>query len=126
MHQEEMIALVKQGFEAAMKGDYDTLRPLLNEDIITSGPMQPETHGIDELITLMKQQAQLGLTWEHEYEGALADENRVVLLHHTKVIREGRTLVDMHPVQVFEIRDGKASKITMYTSEPEKLSQVMA
>ncbi len=124
MHQEEMIARVKKGFEAAMKGDYDTLRPLLDEDIITSGPMQPETHGADELITLMKQQNQLGWTWEAEYEGALADENRVVLLLHTKVTREGRTL-DMHPVQVFEIRDGKASKITMYTSEPEKLSQLM-
>ena len=124
MQQEEMIALVKKGFEAAMKGDFDTLRPLLNEDVITSGPMAPETHGIDELITSLKQQNQLGWTWEHEYEGALADENRVVLLHHTKVTREGRTL-DMHPVQVIEIRDGKASKITMYTSEPEKLSQFM-
>lgn len=124
MRQEEIIALVKQGFEAAMRGDYDTLRPLLNEDVISSGPLQPETHGADELITLMKQQNQLGWTWEHEYEGALADENRVVLLHHTKVTHDGRT-VDMHPVQVFEIRDGKASKITMYTSEPEKLSELM-
>lgn len=124
MHEEEIIALVKRGFEAAMRGDYNTLRPLLNEDVISSGPFQPETHGIDELITLMKQQDQLGFTWEHEYEGAWADENRVVILHHTKVTREGRTL-DMHPVQVFEIRDGKASKITMYTSQPEKLSELM-
>lgn len=124
MREEENIALAKQGFDATMRRDYDALRPLLTEDVVWSGPLQPETHGADELITSMKQQDQLGFTWEHEYEGVWADENRVVMLHHMKLTRDGRTL-DTHPVQVIEIRDGKAAKITMYTSEPEKMSELM-
>lgn len=124
MHEEENIALAKRGFEAAIRGDYDTLRPLLTEDVIWSGPLQPDTQGADEVITSMRQQDQLGLSWEHEYEGVWADENRVVMLHHMKMTRDGRTL-DTHPVQVIEVRDGKAAKITMYTSEPEKLSELM-
>lgn len=126
MHEQEEIALAKRGFEAAMKGDYDALRPLLAEDISFSGPFQPELHGIDAVIAYMKQTDQLGFTMpQHEYEGAWADENRVVLLHHVAMRRDSRT-VDTHTVQVVEIRDGKASKITMYTSEPEKLSEIMS
>ncbi len=124
MHEQENIALAKRGFEAAMRGDYDTLRPLLTEDVSWSAPFQAETHGADELITRMRQQDQLRVAWEHAYEGILADENRVVMLHHMKLTRDGHT-IDTHPVQVIEIRDGKASKITMYTSEPEKMSELM-
>ncbi len=125
MHEGENIALVKRGCEAAMRGDYDTLRPLLTEDVSWSAPFQPEIHGVDEVIASMKQSDQLGFTTEHEYDGVWADEDRVVMLHHMKVTRDGRTL-DTHPVQIVELRDGKASKITMYTSEPEKLSKLMS
>lgn len=133
MHEEENIALVKRGVEAGMREDYDTLRSLLTEDVSYSGPFQPEMHGVDEVIAGMKQwdrQAhELGLTWEHEYEEVWADEHRVVMLHHMTATRHSRTF-DTHEVQIVEIRDGKASKITEYTAEPEKepekLSGLMA
>lgn len=129
MQQSESIALVKRGFEAAMKGDYEALRPLLAEDVSYAGPYQPELHGIDEVIAGMQQwgqrAAELGMTWDHEYEGAWADERRVVILHHMMVTRDHRTF-DTHEVQVVELRDGKAWKLTEYTAEPEKLAEMMS
>lgn len=129
MHEEENIARMKQGFDAAMKGDYEAVRPLMTEDVSYLGPFQPEAHGVEEVIESMRQwgqrAAELGLTWEHEYEGAWADENRVVILHHMKVTRDRRTF-DTHEVQIVELRDGRACKLTEYTSEPEKLSEMMA
>ncbi len=131
MHEEENIALVKRGVEAAMTGDYDTLRSMLTEDVSFSGPFQPEIHGADEVIATMKQwdqrAAERGLTWEREteYEGVWADENRVVVLQHVKMIRDGKTF-DTHEVQIVELRDGKACKLTGYTSEPDKLTELMS
>ncbi len=125
MGEKENIALVKRGLEAGMKGDYDTLRTMLTEDISYSGPYIPDMHGVDEVIAGMKQWDQLGFTWEDEYEGVWADENRVVVLHHMKGTRDGRSF-DTHEVQIFELRDGRASKITEFTSEPEKLAQLMS
>lgn len=73
MHEQENITLVKQGFEAAMRGDYDTLRPLLTDDVSFTGPYMPEAHGVDEVIGSLKQWDQrateLGMSWEHEYDG---------------------------------------------------------
>lgn len=129
MHEAENIALVKRGYEAAMKGEYESLRPLMTDDVSYSGPYQPEMHGIEEVIEGMKQWNQrageIGVTWEHEYEGAWADESRVVVLHHMMVRRNGRTF-DTHEVQVVELRDGKACRLTEYTSEPEKLAEIMS
>lgn len=42
-----------------------------------------------------------------------------------KVTRDGRTF-DTHEVQIVEVRDGKACKLTEYTSEPEKLAEMMS
>lgn len=126
MHEQENIALAKRGFEAAMRSDYDMLRPLLTEDVSFSGPLQPEVRGVDAVIASMQKSDQLGIvTGEHEYEGVWADESRVVMLHHVQLSRNGRT-VDTHAVQIIEFRDGKASKITMYTAEPEKMSEMMS
>lgn len=129
MHEEEHIALVKRGFEAAMDGDYDTLRSLLTDDVTFTGPFQPELHGVEEVITSMRQSnerfRELGYSWEHEYQGAWADENRVVMLHHMKVAHDHRT-VDTHEVQIVELRDGRACRLAEYTAEPEKLSEMMS
>lgn len=126
MRGQEHIALAKQGFEAAVRGDYETLRSLLTRDVRFSGPFQPELHGIDEVIAEMKRSDQLGFTTgQHEYEGAWSDENRVVLLHHLTLRRDSRT-VETRTVQVIEFRDGKASEITTYTYEPDKLSELMS
>ncbi len=129
MHEEENIALVRRGMEAGMKGDYDTLRPLLSEDVSYLGPFQPEVHGADKVIATMKKlderAAELGLSWEQEYEGFWADESRVVLLQHLKVSRDSQTL-DTHEVEIVELKNGKASRITEYASEPEKLAELMS
>lgn len=129
MHGEEQIALVKQGFEAAMNGDYDTLRSLLTDDVTFMGPFQPEMHGVEEVIAGLRQSnervRELGYSWEHDYEGIWADENRVVMLHHMKVSRDRQTF-DTHEVQIVELRDGRACKLAEYTADPEKLSEMMS
>lgn len=133
MHDEEDVALVKRGFEAAMGGDYDGLRTLPTDDVSFLGPFQPEAHGADADadadVASMKQcderARELGTRWEHEDEEFWADETRVVMLHRMKLTRDGRTF-DTHEVEIVELRDGKACKLTEYTSEPEKLSEMMS
>ncbi len=125
MHEKENIALVTRGVEAGLRGDYDALRAVLTDDVVYSGPFQPEMHGADDVIAGMKQFDQLGFRWEQEFEGVWADETRVVMLHHMKGTRDGRTF-DTHEVQIVELRDGKACRITEYTAEPEKLAEIMS
>lgn len=120
---EEHMEAVKRAFQAMGRQSYEELRALLADDVVFSGPLQPETRGADEMIAGLKKWDEAGVRTTVESVEVLGDEHKVVSLGHFRVSRDGRTF-DVHPVYVIELRGGKASKITVYTAEPQQLQEM--
>ena len=52
---------VKRAFQAIGRQSYEELRALLADDVVFSGPLQPETRGADEMIAGLKKWDEAGV-----------------------------------------------------------------
>lgn len=122
---EDTVALVKRGFEAFAEGDLNAVRAMSAEDGTWTTPkfgvFQGEYKGVEsEIEYLAKLRELTDGTFKAEPESFLADGDRVAVIEHLTASRKGRTL-DTHIVHVFDVRDGKISRVTEYAAEPTKL-----
>lgn len=122
---EEHLALVGRGFEAFVKGDFDTLRSLNDDKTVWRtpgiGPFKAEYKGTDEIIGYFTQLFELSDgTIKVEAEHMFGDEDRVVVLDHVTASRHGKD-IDFHDVLVYEFADGKYRSITQYEVDDQAL-----
>jgi ketosteroid isomerase-like protein len=123
---EEHIDLVKRGMELLERRSYDEFRPYLTEDVVWYGAFQPVVQGVDNVIAAMKESDKaFGGTTEVESADFFADDDQVVSHEHFRFTRAGRT-IETEAVHVTEFRDGKVSKMTVFTADPQALAGLMA
>ena len=108
-------ALIRRGYAAFNTADVPTLLELFDEDIVEHQPgnnvMSGEYKGRDAVLGFYgRLAAETGGTFRAELERVLANDQRVVTVHHSTAIRNGKTL-DCRTSLLFEIRDGKAVDI---------------
>lgn len=107
--------LLRRGYDAFGSGDMDTLRELMAPDVVWHvagrSPMAGDYKGIEEVLGFFGKSMELsGGTTRVEVHDILAnDEHGVALVRFTGQ-REGRSNAD-NGVQVFHIRDGKATEV---------------
>ena len=121
---EENLALMKRGYEAFSKGDLATIRAIAHDDEVWVTPglaeFKTEYHGVDDVIGyLTKLVETTDGTFKDEPEAFFADDDRVTVIEHVTAARKGRTL-DTHFIHVYDITDGKVSRVTEYAAEPKK------
>ena len=121
---EDNLALMKRGYEAFSKGDIDTLRAIAHEDEVWTtagwGEFKPEYHGVDDVMGyLTKLVEATDGTFKDEPEAFFANDDQVTVIEHVTATRKGRKL-DSHFIHVYDIRDGKVSRVTEYSAEPKK------
>lgn len=123
---EEHIDLVKRSLQLIEQRSYDEFRPYLTDDVVWSGAYQPAVKGLDNVIAAMKESDEkFGGTTEVESADYFGDDTQVVSHEHVRFSRGDRT-IETEAVHVIEFRDGKASKITVFTCDPEALASLMA
>ena len=102
--------LVRRGYQAFNAGDLATLKELFADDIVEHQPgnnvMTGDYKGRDAVFGFYGRLAQeTGGTFRAELERVLANDTRVVSVHHSTAERGGRTL-DCRTSLLFELRDG--------------------
>jgi uncharacterized protein len=113
--------LVRRGYEAFGTGDIATLQELFADDIVWhfpgSSPVSGDFNGKDEVLGWLAKNAELsGGTLRVEAHDVLANDEHVVGLIRVSAQREGRSLDDPS-VQIFHIKDGKATEVWVYPSD---------
>lgn len=122
---EEHIELVRRGLDIVERRSYDEFRPYLAEDVVWSGAFQPAVRGVDNVIAAMKQSDdEFDATTEVRSVDYFGDENKVVSHEHFRLTRGDRS-IDTEAVHVTEFRDGRVSKITVFTCDPGALASLM-
>ena len=104
-------ALIRRGYQAFNTGDIATLVELFAEDIVEHQPghniMSGDYKGLAAVLGFYgRLAAETGGTFRAELERLLANDQRVVSVHHTTAQRNGKAL-DCRTSLLFEIRDGK-------------------
>ena len=107
--------LVRKGYEAFNTGDGAFFMANYAEDVVEHQPghnlMSGDYKGRDAVLGFYgRLAAETGGTFRAELERLLANDQRVVSVHHTTAQRAGRTL-DCRTSLLFEIRDGKVVDI---------------
>lgn len=79
-------------------------------------------HGAHEMIAEMKKyDAEFGVETEFETAGYFADDIQVVAHEHVRLTRWDRTLGGK-AVHIFEFKDGRISKVTAFTGDPQRMA----
>ena len=68
---------------------------------------------------------QFGVATEFESAEHFADDTEVVAHEHVRLTRGGRTL-DGEAVHIFEFRDGKVSRVAVFTGDPQRMASFFA
>ena len=122
---EEHIEVVKRGLDLLEHRSYDEFRPYLAEDVVLYGAFQPAVRGVDNVIAAMKKSdEEFGGTTEVESADYFGDDSQVVSHEHIRFTRGDRT-IETEAVHVTEFRDGKVSKMTEFTCDPEAWASLM-
>lgn len=128
---DENLALIKRGYEAFGKGDFDTVRDMMSGlDAVWRtpgyGPFESEYKGPEGVIEYFTTLVKLsGGTFKSVPEAFFADDDQVVAITHNTGTREGKIL-DTHVIHVFHIRDGKVYEVTTYAAEPKRNEEFWA
>lgn len=124
---EEHVEQVQRGLALIEHRQYDQLRPLLTDDAVWAGAITPSpVQGADQMVALMKKfDAEFGVTTQFESADYIADDDQVVAHEHFRLTRGDRTL-DGEGVHIFEFRDGKVSKVTVFTGNPQGMAAFFA
>jgi ketosteroid isomerase-like protein len=111
---EEDIARLRQGYEAFAAGDLDTIRGLLDENLVwhVSGrsPLVGDYKGIDEVFGFFAKLAELSSgTIRIELHDVLANGTHSVALTTSTAQRDGKSIHD-NGVAVYHTTDGKVTE----------------
>ncbi|MGH8946694.1 MAG: nuclear transport factor 2 family protein [Acidimicrobiia bacterium] len=107
-------ALVRKGKEAFLRGDIETVKELLADDLVVhtsgDGPFERVYRGRDAFFGFIGQIAQLsGGTYQQEIHDVVASDDHVVALVIVRAERNGRT-VEYRSAEVFHVKDGRATE----------------
>ena len=113
--------LVRRGYEAFGTGDIATLQELFADDIVWhfpgNSPVSGDFNGKAEVLGWLAKNAELsGGTLRVEPHDVLANDEHAVGLIRVSAQREGRSLDDPS-VQIFHIKDGKATEVWVHPSD---------
>jgi ketosteroid isomerase-like protein len=108
------VARLRQGYDAFAAGDLDTIRGLLDDNIIwhISGrsPLAGDYKGMDEVFGFFAKLAELsGGTFKIEVHAVLSDGEHSVALTRNTGERDGKRLDD-NIVGVYHVTDGKVTE----------------
>lgn len=122
---EDHIDVVKRALQIVERRSYDDFRPYLTEDVVWTGAFRPAVKGLDNVIAAMKESDQkFDATTEVEWADYFGDDHQVVSHERFRLTHDGRS-TETEAVHVIEFRDDKASKITVFTADPEALASLM-
>ena len=123
---EDHIELVKHASELIEQAEFDQLRPFLTEDVVWTGALTRPVQGADQMIAEMKKfEDQFGVNTKFESADYFGDESQVVSHEHFRLTRGERTL-EGEGVHIFEFTDGKVSKVTVFTGDPQRMAAFFA
>ena len=113
--------LLRKGYDAFSKGDMDTIRELFADDIVWhspgKNPLSGDFHGVDEVLQTFGKVFELtGGTFRLEIHDIVANDEHAVVLVRARAERDGRQLDDAS-VQVWHIKDGKATEQWLYPGD---------
>jgi uncharacterized protein len=114
--------LVRDGYAAFARGDLDMLQNRFFADGIRwhfpgRGPFAGDYAGIGEVMTWLGRTFEAsGGTIRIELHDVIGNDDHVVALTTVRAEREGRTLQD-NTVQVFHVRDGKATEVWTHPAD---------
>lgn len=122
--------LIRKGYQAFNTGDVATLMELFDEDVVEHQPgnnvMSGEYKGRDAVLGFYGRLAQeTNGTFRAELERVLANDTRVVTVHHSTAERNGKRL-DCRTSLVFQLRDGKAVDIDTCDEDPSAWDEFFA
>lgn len=116
---EEHIEQVQRGLSMIEHRQYDELRPLLTDDVVWTGAITQPVQGADQMIAVMKKfDDEYHVRTAFESAEYLADDDKVIAHERLRLSRGDRTL-ETEAVHIFEFRDGKVSKVTVFTGNPQ-------
>lgn len=123
---EEHIDLVKRGLALTERGEYDRLRSGMTDDVVWAGAItRPPVQGADQMIAIMKEYgAEFEVKTKFDSVDYFGDEDQVIAHEHVRLTRDGRTF-DTEAVEVFEFRDGRISKVMVFTGDPRGMASFM-
>ena len=123
---EEHIELVKRGLGLVERREFDELRSGMTDDVVWSGATTGPIQGADRMIAEMKKFTESsGVKTEFQSVDFFGDEDQVLAHEHFRLTRGGHTL-DSEAVHIFEFRDGKISKVTVFTGDPQRMATFVA
>jgi ketosteroid isomerase-like protein len=115
MNEHPNATLIRKGYAAFNAGDLATLAGLFADDIVEHQPgnnlMTGDYKGRDAVFGFYGKLAQeTSGTFQAELEQVLANDGRVVTVHHSTARRGGKAL-DCRTSLIFELRDGRVVDI---------------
>jgi len=115
--------LIRSGFDAFSRGDLDAVRELFADGIAWHFPgrsaISGDFSGRDEVLQWLGRSFELtGGTLKVELHDVLANDEHVAALTRVTAQREGKSLDDPS-IQLFHVRDGKATESWIYPSDQQ-------
>jgi ketosteroid isomerase-like protein len=114
--------LLRKGYDAFGKGDMDTIRELFAPDIVWHAPgrnpLSGDYRGVDEVLQQFGKVFEMtGGSFNLEIHDIIANDEHAAVLVRAKGERDGKKLDDQS-VQVWHIKDGKATEQWLYPGDP--------
>jgi ketosteroid isomerase-like protein len=122
--------LVRKGYEAFSTGDMDTLRQLLDPQVVWHAagrnPLSGDYRGVEDVLGFF------GRTVQHtegsfrvSVEEVLVNDDGAAVVQRSSGRRNGKSFDD-RGVQLFRIRDGKTVEVWQYAGDPYAVDEAMA
>ena len=111
------VDLVRRGYEAFSKGDFDTLRrDIFSEDVVFhvggNNLLAGDYKGIDEVFGCLGRLAEeTGGTFNLDVHDILANDEHGVALLRASAERQGKRLEDDNNANVFHINNGRMTEV---------------
>ena len=111
MGADENAAIIRRGYEAFNSGDMETLTEIFDESAAWHTPgrssLAGDHQGRDATFARLAQET--GGTFRAELRHLLADDERVVGIHHNSAERDGKHM-DIDVCLVFQLEDGRVTE----------------
>ena len=122
--------LLRRGYDAFAVGDLQTLREIMDPDVVWHvpgrNPLAGDYRGIDAVLDYFgRSMEHLQGTLRVVPQDVLANDERGVVVQHTTAQRNGRSLDDVG-VALFTIRNGKAVEVWQFWADPYTADEVLS
>ena len=113
--------LLRQGYDAFSKGDMNTVRGYLAEDVVWHAggrsPIAGDYRGIDETLQSFAKLMELsGGTLKFEVHDVLANDEHGVVIGFSSAKRDGKSL-DLRFAHVVHLKDGKLTESWIHNDD---------